>query len=173
MRIPKVLIVLALCITAAAQKATKSQGVIYFEVAANSFSATGKWVSGSSDPKDQIAYPQEVEIDCFRGNSSCVEAVAEYYMGNPHITVKYLDIIRWDKNGIVASSANAACMTNTIMINFGDQTISAADSLKRLDEKAKDACSFLGVGQSQSYVFVLKGTDRWNKEHWKSLSPAR
>jgi hypothetical protein len=169
MLIRRIAIVLALCTTAAAQKATKNQAVIYFEVAADSFSATGKWVSTSSDPKDQIAYPQEVEIDCFKGASSCVEAVAEYYMGNPHITVQYHDIIRWDKNGIVATSASGACMTNTVMVNFADQTISASDSLKSLDEKTKQACSFLGAGRSQSFVFVLKGSDRWNKEHWKPI----
>jgi hypothetical protein len=153
------------------QKTQKEHNVIYFFVAPDSsFSATGKWVSTSSDPGDQIVYPQEVEIDCFK-EGWCIEATAEYYMGNPHITVAYLDIIRRDKNGIVAETSSGICMTDTILISFADQTISATYLPKKLDDPTKEACAFFGAKQSQSFVFVLKGSDRWNKEHWKGILP--
>lgn len=152
------------------QKEEKKEGVVYFSVVADSFSATGKWASTSSDPKDQIVVPQEVEIDCFKGGS-CIEATAEYYMGHPHVSLRYFDIKRWDKDGILAASSSAICLTNTVLINFADQTVSRTDSLKNLEDKKKEACAFFGVNQSQSFVFVLKGTDRWNKEHWTGLLP--
>jgi hypothetical protein len=166
----RTVILLALCMTAAAQSPEQGHNVIFFSARDGFFSATGKWASTTSDPKDQPAYPQEVEIDCFRETRNCVEAEAEYYMGNPHITVFYHDIIRWDKNGIVASSGSSPCMTNTLMINFADQAISSTSSLKSIDEEMKKACASFGTGPSHSYVFVLKGTDRWEKEHWKVLT---
>ncbi len=141
-------------------------------IAADSFSATGKWVSKPSNPKNE-PFPQEVEIDCFKGKHGdvCVEATAEYYMGHPHISVSYLDILKWDKDGIVAIDSSGVCMTNTVLINFADQSISDTVSLKKLTDETKSACAFFGAGQSESLVFVLKGSDQWNEEHWKGLLP--
>ena len=153
-----------------AQKEQKKEGVVYFLVATDSFSATGKWASTSSDPKDQIVVPQEVEIDCFKGGS-CIEATAEYYVGHPHISLRYFNIMRWDKDGILAASSDAICLTNTVLINFADQAVSRTDSLKNLEDKKKEACAFFGAKQSQSSVFVLKGSERWEKEHWKGFLP--
>ena len=172
MRYAVILLVVMATVFASGQKAQedqKKEGVVYFSVVADSFSAMGKWASTSSDPKDQIVVPQEVEIDCFKGGS-CIEGTAEYYMGHPHISLRYFEIVRWDKDGILASSS-AICLKNTVLINIADQTVSRTDSLKSLEEKKKEACAFFGVKQSQSFVFVLKGTDRWNKEHWPGLLP--
>lgn len=159
---------LAMCVAVSGQGTERP---VFFLVASDSFSATGKWVSLSTELKDQPPIPQEVEIDCSKNTRTCIEAMAEYYMGSPHISIQYLDVIKWDKNGIVAGSSSGICMTNTILINFADRTISATDSPKNLDEKTKSACAFFGAKQSQSSAFVLKGTDRWEKEHWKSILP--
>jgi hypothetical protein len=34
----------------------------------------------------------------------CIEGDAEYYMGHPHITMIYIDIVKWDENGILATA---------------------------------------------------------------------
>lgn len=82
--------------------------VVYFNFDAQSFSATGKWVSPSPDPKDQPAHPQEVQLDCFRQSQECIEATAEYYMGHPHVSLDYLNVVKWDTNGIIATSSSGA-----------------------------------------------------------------
>src|SRR5450755_2907900 len=99
-------------------QATKPGRVIYFNNSSDSFFATGKWASTSSEPKDQIAFDQEVQIDCFRQWKQCVEATAEVYMGHPHITTAYLDVIQWDRNGLIAVSDSGVCMTNKIIVTF-------------------------------------------------------
>lgn len=144
---------------------------VYFLVAPDSFSAVGKWASTSSDPKDEIAIPQEVELDCFKNTFICVEATAEYYMGNPHITVQYPEIVRWDKDGLLIKDSSGICMSHTILINFADKTVSSTYLAKSLDKKQAEACAFLGAKKATSYTLVVRGTERWNKEHWKDILP--
>jgi len=37
--------------------------------------------------------------------ATCTEATADYFSGDPHISVVYFKIVKWDGNGIVAPSA--------------------------------------------------------------------
>ncbi len=99
----------------------------------------------------------------------CVVASAEQYSGLPHISVSYFDVLSWNKNGIVAQTDSKICMTNTIQINFADQRITDTFSPKKLDEKKKKACAAFGAKDSASSIFVLRGSERWNKEHEKEL----
>jgi hypothetical protein len=117
-----------------------------FFVNSDSFSATGKWVATSNDPRDKIATPQEIQIDCFKG-SECIAAEAEYFSGNPHVSIEYLRIDRWDRNGIQATSSSGICMTDTISINFVDHKISILYSPKTLPKEKRDACSEFGGGR--------------------------
>jgi hypothetical protein len=164
------IVFLVLSINALAQTA---KNVVFFSFDSDSFTASGKWAATSHDPKDEPAYPAEVQIDCFKGYRMCIHATAEYYMGNPHISIQYYDISKWDRDGIVAASTSAVCMSNTILINFADQSILSTYSPKKLDEKTKKACKDFGMEQSVIWTFVARGTDRWNKEHWKDILPAK
>ena len=147
----------------------QSKNVIFFSYDEQSFSATGKW---EPDPKPtNEVIPQETQIDCFKASHFCMEAIAEIYFGHPHVSVTYFDIMRWDTNGILATN-EAACMTNTLQINFADKSIRRTDSQKTLPEKQRKACAFFGASGTVSYPFILKGSDRWEKEHWQSLRPA-
>ncbi len=137
--------------------------VLYFSFDKDSFSATGKWVS--ADPKEKPAFPSETEIDCFKGNAMCTEATAAYYMGHPHVTLDYLQVVKWDKDGIIATSSSGTCMTVTMLVGFAERSISSTHSMKQLDDEQKKACKFFGAEKTEEDVFVVKGSERWNKEH--------
>jgi hypothetical protein len=136
---------------------------IYFNYDNDSFWATGNWIP--ADPNDKPGFPSETEIDCFRSSKNCVEAIAEFYMWHPHITLNYLDIIKWDRDGIIARDSSKICMTVTMQITFAEKRISSTHSIKRLDDEKKKACNFLGADKTEEDIFVLKGSERWNKEH--------
>ena len=100
----------------------------------------------------------------------CVEAMAEDYGGNPHISVLYFDVVTWDGNGILVKNSDwSPCVTSTLLINFADKTITATDALKNLDDKMKKTCAFNGLDETRSSTFVLEGTERWEKEQWKTV----
>jgi hypothetical protein len=56
-------------------------------------------------------------------------------------------------------------MTVTLQISFAEKRISSTHSMKQLDDKTKGACNFFGADKTQEDIFVLKGSERWNKEH--------
>jgi hypothetical protein len=136
--------------------------VIYFNHDESSFSATGNWASSDASVKAPLT---ETEIDCFKNGKMCVEATAEYYMGHPHVSVNYLDVIKWDKDGIIATDASGSCMTVTLQVSFADRRISSTHAVKQLDEETRKACKSFGAGETEEDIFVLKGSERWNKEH--------
>jgi len=136
---------------------------IYFSYDKDGFSATGNWIP--ADPKNKPAFSSETEIDCFKNNMTCVEATAEFYMSHPHVTLNYLTVIRWDKDGIIATNSSPICMTVTMQISFADKHVSSTYSVKQLDDKMKESCKFFQADKTEEDIFVLKGSERWNKEH--------
>jgi hypothetical protein len=137
--------------------------VLFFSYDKNNFSATGKWVP--ADPKQKPGYPSETQIDCSRSSMTCTEATAEFYVGYPHVMLNYLQVLKWDKDGIVATSSSAICMTITVLISFAEKNISSTHSMKKLDDKTKEACNFFGAEKTEEDVFIVRGSERWNKEH--------
>jgi hypothetical protein len=142
--------------------AQKTERPIYFEANAFGFSATGKWVP--TDPNDKPAFPSETEIDCEKKAMNCVEATAEYYFGHPHVSISYLQAVKWDGDGIIATSSSGARMTNTVLISFAEKTVTETDSMKQLDAKTKEACDAFGAKQTTTSLFILKGSARWNAD---------
>jgi hypothetical protein len=136
---------------------------IYFNYDKGSFTATGNWIP--ANPKDKPAFVSETEIDCFKQNMSCVEGTAELFMGHPHITLEYLQILKWDNDEILATDSTGICMTVTMQITFAEKRISSTHAMKRLDQETKEACKFFQADQTQVDIFVLKGSEQWNKEH--------
>src|SRR5580692_4885947 len=116
---------------------------LYFNHSNDGFSANGRWVP--ADAKQKAAFPTEVELDCDRITKSCVEATAEYYSGHPHVSIDYLQIDKWDTNGITASSSSGICMVRNVAISFGDKTIVQTVSSKTLDQEKLKACKLLGA----------------------------
>jgi hypothetical protein len=136
---------------------------IYFSYDQSNFTATGHWTPAGG--KDLSSIPSETEIDCFKQGLSCVEATAEYYSGHPHITINYLQVVRWDDNGIIASDSSGICMTVALQVSFAEQRVSATHSMKQLNDKTKEACNYFGAQKTEEEIFVLKGSPRWTKEH--------
>lgn len=166
---PKSLIVLLLVLICVPSALSQSAPPIFFNYGKDGFSATGEWVA--ADTKGALSIPGETEIDCFKSSASCVEATAEFYSGHPHVTIGYLQVIKWDENGIIASDSSGICMTVAMQISFAEKRISSTHSAKQLSDKTKEACKYFGAAKTEEDIFVLKGSERWTKEH--SLIPSK
>jgi len=165
-----VIVVLAsLTVLALSVSSQKAERPIFFAADEFGLSATGKWVP--ADPNDKPAFPSETEIDCEKKSMSCVEATAEYYYGHPHVTISYLQAVKWDNDGIIATASSGVCMTNTVLVSFAEKKITETDSMKRLDDKTKEACNSLGAEKTQTSIFVLKNSVRWIAD--QSIQPNR
>jgi hypothetical protein len=140
---------------------TKSSN-IHFYVEPSSFAAEGTWIP--VDPKDHAAYQAETELDCDKRSAMCIEATADYFSGHPHISVVYFQIVKWDGNGIVASSAEGACQTRTLYIGFAAKHLSDTREAKILPDAKQKACSSLGVPPSEGWTMALKNSKAWNDE---------
>jgi hypothetical protein len=153
---------IVLTMLSASLSAQKVKPNLYFGVDSKSFSTNGRWMP--SDFKDKAAYPSETEIDCDRQSKTCVEATAEYFSGHPHVSLTYFEVVKWDENGIMATSASGICMTETMLISFSDKTITDTHSIKKLNDDKKEACKFLGASGTETDIFVIKNSDRWNAD---------
>jgi coproporphyrinogen III oxidase len=153
------IIVLVLCSVLPSAGQMASDGGL-FTVVGDMFSAVGKWIP--SDPKVKPAYPEETQIDCFKNSMTCVEATADYYVGHPHVTIRYLVVNKWDKDSLVASGGGT-CMTYMVLVSFAEKTLNASYALKQLPEKQRDSCKSLGALKTEM-TFVLRNSERWNKE---------
>jgi hypothetical protein len=153
---------LALFLLSSSVSAQKASLHLHFTTDSNSFYAAGRWVP--SDPKQKDSSPSETEIDCYRQSRICVEATAEYYSGHPHVSLAYLEVVRWDADGIIAISSSAICMTEAVLISFPDRSISATHSMKKLANDKKQACTTFGAGEPYTELFVIKNSERWNAD---------
>jgi len=106
----------------------------------------------------------ETEIDCDRQSKTCVEATAEYYSGHPHVSLAYFEVVKWDGNGLIATSSEAICMTETILISFPDKSVTGMHSMKKMDNDKKQACTTFGAGEPFSESFVVKNSQRWKAD---------
>ena len=139
-----------------------SAQVIYFNYSNTSFFATGSWESPDPNVKTDMT---ETQIDCFREMKTCVMASADNLMGRPHVFTSYLDIIKWDDDGLIATDSSPICMTLTMQVTVADKHITLAHALKRLDADKAAACKDFGADKTVEDIFVLKGSPRWEKEH--------
>lgn len=115
----------------------------------------------TSDLKDKAAHPSETQIDCDHKSKTCIEATAEYRFDHPHVFLNYFEVVKWDENGIVATSDSAVCITETLLISFGDKSVSNTHSAKTLDNDKKEACKFLGFVGTETDRFIIKNSDQW------------
>jgi hypothetical protein len=151
-------LVLVMLVTASLS-AQKTKPNLYFAGDQNAFSTNGRWVP--SDAKEKAAYPSETQIDCQRQTNTCTEATAEYFSGHPHVTLDYFEIIKWDENGIIATSADGICMTETMIISFADKKISNTHSVKHMDKDKREACKAFGAGETSTDNFIIKNSEGW------------
>jgi hypothetical protein len=139
-----------------------SAQVIYFEFTESGLFATGSWESQDANVKTDMT---ETQIDCFKQMKTCVLATADNLMGRPHVFTSYLDVIRWDDDGLIATDSSPVCMNLTLQVSVADKRITLARALKRLDADKAKACKAFGAEETTEDIFVLKGSPRWEKEH--------
>lgn len=163
-------IVVAALLSSAVLVAQKAERPVYFGATSVGFSATGRWVP--SNPSQHADFPSETEIDCARQSRSCVEATAEYYLGHPHVSTEYYDIVKWDDNGLIAISSNAICTTQTLIVSFADKSITATHSIKKLNRETASACKTFEASGTFSKVFVVKNSERWMENPYGSSDEA-
>jgi hypothetical protein len=139
-----------------------SAQVIYFDFTKIGFFATGNWESQDPNVKTDMT---ETQIDCFKQMQTCVIATADNLMGRPHVFTSYLDVIKWDNDGLIATDSSPICMNLTLQVSVADKHITLAHAPKRLDADKAKACKAFGAKETAEDIFVLKGSPRWEKEH--------
>jgi hypothetical protein len=139
-----------------------SAQVIFFTFSKDGFFATGSWESPDPNVKTDMT---ETRIDCFREMKTCVLATADNLMGRPHVFTGYLDIIKWDDDGLIATDSSPICMSLTMQVSVADKHVTLTHSLKRLEADKAKACKDFGAEKTTEDIFVLKGSPRWEKEH--------
>ena len=135
---------------------------LYFYVGIGSFGAEGTWVP--VDTNSHAAYQAETELECDQGAASCTEATADYYSGHPHISVAHFQIVKWDKNGIIASNSDGICATRTLTIGFAAKHISDTREGKVLSKEMQKSCEILGAPANEGWTLLLKNSKSWAAE---------
>lgn len=126
-----------------------------------SFDRTSFYADGRESEKS--LFPSETQINCDRQNETCIAATAEYYSGHPHVSIEYFQLLKWDADGIIATS-DALCMQRTMLISFPNKAISISGMLKSLPKERTEACETWGASKPYTDVFVLKNSPGWNKD---------
>src|SRR5258708_17644935 len=96
---------------------------------------------------------------------TCVLATADNLMGRPHVFTSYLDVIKWDGDGLIATDSSPICMTLTMQVSVAEKHITLSHSLKRLDADKAEACKFFWRGENHRRYFCAKGFASLEKEH--------
>src|SRR5579863_4690176 len=120
---------------------------VHFSVGQTSFYADGR-------ESEKSLFPSETQINCDRQGKTCIAATAEYYSGNPHVSIEYFQVLKWDADGIIAVS-DAICMQRTMIVSFPNKAISISGMLKSLPSEKTEACGTVGASKPYTDVFVL------------------
>jgi hypothetical protein len=120
-----------------------------FVATGSSVFAKGKWKPSSG--QNQSTRNMAVEIQCDKQTNTCTEAQAKIVAGEPDVEMFTYDVVRWDKDGIIAENS-AICMTNQLNINFQSQSVIVIDAPKKDAKGFKDACKL--VQDTETYRLV-------------------
>jgi hypothetical protein len=138
----------------------------HFSSDPNNSYADGRWVSSQG----KALFPSETQLNCMRQWSSCIAATAELYMGHPHVSIEYFQVVQWDESGLVAVNADATCMKRTMVVSFSAKSISVSGALKNIPNEMRKACATIGSTESYLDHFVLKNSQEWNAQPYGASS---
>ena len=142
--------------------AQRSTPRVHFSFDSGSFYADGR-------ESEKSLFPSETQINCDRQRKTCIAATAEHYSGHPHVSIEYFQILKWDADGVIATS-DAICMQRTMIVSFPNKAISISGTLKSLPKEKTEACETLGASKPYTNVFVLKNSPKWNKDPYGESS---
>jgi hypothetical protein len=132
-----------------------------------SFDSGSLYADGRESEKSQ--FPSETQVNCDRQSKMCIGATAEYYSGHPHVSIEYFQIVKWDADGIIATS-DAICMQRTMIVSFPNKAISIAGTLKSLSKEKTKTCETVGASRPYTDFFILKDSPEWNKDPYGESS---
>jgi hypothetical protein len=120
--------------------------------------AVGKW----SDADDHLAV-FSTEINCYERFGFCDEADATYFAGQAGATLNGFDILRWDKQELIAVDSSPICVVNTLRFDFAAKKVTITASLKgeTKDPFCKDmkaTTAFLSGVEDQIKKVTKKGS---------------
>jgi hypothetical protein len=124
--------------------------------------AEGVWRADDLNEKTEIAFDAVVRLECYKtggqqlvgSNSYCMEATAQISTGLPDIEVRYLPIIRWDKDMVIAANSPTdpfpVCTWTQITIGLREHSIMATDTrkLSKGHEGFNNVCEKLPLAQT-------------------------
>ena len=69
-------------------------------------------------------------IHCYERFGLCEEADATYFFGEAGATLSTFDILRWDKQELIAVDSSPVCVVNTLRFDFAAKKVSMTMALK-------------------------------------------
>ena len=91
--------------------------------------ASGKWRNASG--KDDLG-KHSVQIECRLEIKECSEAFAKQLgEDGPAVSVEHYRVIQWNRNDLIAEDDEPICVTNRLLINFKEQSVTAMDAPKK------------------------------------------
>lgn len=115
--------------------------------------AEGKW----SDAGDHIG-AASTQIFCYQSLGFCDVANAFELSGEANVDLDAFDILRWDRNEIIAVDSSPICIVNTLRVDLAAKRVTLSSSDKGV---TKDP---LCKGSDKLPTAVLWGTDEINKD---------
>ena len=125
-----------------------------FVVFGKTLSARGKWKATTGKPGDEVAFKHVVSIECWKDRGQCLESVASVVEGEPSLDLDYYQILRWDENGLLAQNDSPDCMTNQLIINFREQSVTAIDAPKANAKGILNICKSAVLSRTQTYKLI-------------------
>jgi hypothetical protein len=111
--------------------------------------AVGKW-SDAADPLDVLS----THISCYERFGFCDEADATYYDGKAGVNLNSFDILRWDKQEMIAVDSSPICVVNTLRFDLAARKVTITMALKGETKdpyckSVKASTVFLGGGDDE------------------------
>jgi hypothetical protein len=110
----------------------------------------GYWLLLSSDPKNQIAWPTVVHLNCDRSEKTCIETYASVENGVLKVDSSEYRISRWDQNGVEADGLNEGLcdIGHRLVLDYKTNSVTLTDYPKHTS--TNDLCK--AVQQPNTYV---------------------
>jgi hypothetical protein len=122
--------------------------------------AMGKW----SDATD-AALSNSTQIHCYQAFGFCEVASADSVGGGVYVRLDTFDILRWDRNELIAVDSSPICVANTLRIDFRAKNVALSSTSKgetrdpMCKEAEKTPTAFLGGAIDE----IKKKEDRLKK----------
>ena len=116
------------------------------------FLAVGKW---SDDPKELGTL--STEVHCYERFGLCEMARATWVDSTVGVVLDSFDILRWDRQELIAIDSSPICIVNTVRADFVTKKVSISSTSKGV--KGNKICSAIDADPSALKTAFLTGLD--------------